>query len=528
MHPVETILILMVLTTVLALAARRVSVPYPIFLVLGGLGLAFVPGLPTVALDPQLVFLFFLPPILYAAAFFTSWRDFRDNLVSISLLAVGLVAATTTAVAAAVHFLVPGIPWAAAFVLGAIVSPPDAVAATAIAQRLHLPRRMVTIIEGESLVNDATGLVFLKFATVAVVSARFSMAAAAGDFALLVVGGIAVGLAVGWLFTKAQRFLDDAVLATTASILVSLATYILAERLHVSGVLAVVAAGLVQGRSVPYVWTSEMRIQGMAVWETVVFLLNALVFVLIGLQLPVALREMRPWPWSTIVDGIFAVCGTVIVVRLLWVFPGAYLPRLLFPKLREKNPYPDWRHVLVVGWSGMRGVVSLAAALSLPLFTASGEPFPARGLIVFLTFAVILVTLVLQGLTLPPLIRWIGVAEDRSSEREELLARQAMAEAALARVDEVAEVRGLPAHQIHSVRTEFVNRLRGMKVRDAASQRDSKATEEALASLRRESIQAQRDRLLRLRHEEIIGDDVLHRLQYDLDIEELGLKTRGT
>ena len=285
MHPVETVLALLVPTTVLAVVARRLSVPYPIVLVIGGSLLAFVPGLPEPRLDPQLVFLLFLPPILYAAAYFTSWRDFRDNLLSISLLAVGLVAATTAAVALAFHAVVPEAGWGAAFVLGAIVSPPDAVAATAIARRLHLPRRIVTILEGESLVNDATGLVLLKFATAAVVTGSFSAGEGALDFVLLVAGGLAVGIAVGVGFAKVQRFLDDSVLAATASLLVSFLTYIVAERLHVSGVLAVVAAGLIQGRAVPHVWNAKVRIEATAFWDTVVFVLNALIFVLIGLQL---------------------------------------------------------------------------------------------------------------------------------------------------------------------------------------------------------------------------------------------------
>src|SRR5664280_2067774 len=361
MRTVETILTLLVLTTALAFLARKANVPYPIFLVLGGMGLGFVPSLPAVMLDPQLVFLLFLPPILYAAGYFTSWRDFRMNLFSITLLAVGLVIATMTAVAAAVHALVPGIAWPVGLVLGAIVSPPDAVAATAIAQRLRLPRQIVTILEGESLVNDATGLVLLKFATAAVVTGSFSIASGVLEFLALVAGGLAVGFAMGHLFVFVQRFLDDPILATTASILGSFLVYIVAERLHVSGVLAVVVAGLLQGRYVPHIWSSATRIEGAAVWQTLVFLLNALVFVLIGLQLPMILRGLdRPWP--TVVDGVFAAFGAMVLVRLLWMFPGAYLPRFLSARFRKTHPYPPWQAVTIVGWAGMRGVVSLAAA----------------------------------------------------------------------------------------------------------------------------------------------------------------------
>ncbi len=290
---VETILALLGLTTVLAFLAHKAKVPYPIFLVVGGMAVAFVPGLPSVSLDPQLVFLFFLPPILYAAGYFTSWRDFRANIVSISLLAVGLVVATTAAVAAVVVALVPGVPWPAALVLGAIVSPPDAVAATAIARRVRLPRQVVTVLEGESLVNDATGLVLLKFASVAIVTGRLAVLPGIADFAVMVVGGIAVGIALGWLFAQAQRVLDDAILATTASLLFSFVAYVVAEHLHVSGVLATVTAGVVQGRYVPRILSSRTRIESTSVWQTVIFLLNALVFVLIGLQLPRVLEHAR-------------------------------------------------------------------------------------------------------------------------------------------------------------------------------------------------------------------------------------------
>ena len=523
MRTVETILTLLVLTTALAFLARKVNVPYPIFLVLGGMGLAFVPSLPAVTLDPQLVFLLFLPPILYAAGYFTSWRDFRTNLFSITLLAVGLVIATTTAVAAAVHALVPGIAWPVALVLGAIVSPPDAIAATAIAQRLRLPRQIVTILEGESLVNDATGLVLVKFATAAVVTGSFSIASGVFEFLFLVAGGIAVGLAMGFLFVFVQRFLDDPILATTASILFSFLIYIVAERLHVSGVLAVVVAGLLQGRYVPHIWSSATRVEGTAVWQTLVFLLNALVFVLIGLQLPMILGGLdRPWP--TVVDGVFAAFGAMVLVRLAWMFPGAYLPRFLSESFRKTHPYPPWQAVTIVGWAGMRGVVSLAAALSLPLTLADGSPFPARNFLVFLTFSVILGSLVIQGLTLPPLIRWLRVAEDRTSEREERHARLALAEAAIGHLDGKLDAGALHAHQVHPVRQEYVQRIRALKGLEGPVPTSGLATMGATKALRREALDIQREQFLRLRKEEVIGDDVLHRIQYELDLEEMGLR----
>lgn len=515
---IETILTLLGLTTLLAFLAQKARVPYPIFLVVGGMGLAFVPGLPAVSLDPQLVFLFFLPPILYGAGYFTSWRDFRSNLVSITLLAVGLVVATTLAVAWVVVTLVPGVPWEAALVLGAIVSPPDAVAATAIAQRTRLPRRIVTILEGESLVNDATGLVLLKFATAAIVTGRFEVVPGIVQFGIMAAGGIALGLAFGWLFAQGLKRLDDPILSTTASLLFSFVTYIAAEHVAVSGVLATVTAGVVQGRYLPRILSSRTRVESTAVWQTVIFLLNALVFVLIGLQLPNVLATLD-WPWPVVVDGIFATFGAMVVVRLAWMFPGAYLPRLLLPKYRAKHPYPPWQAVAVVGWAGMRGVVSLAAALSLPLVLADGRPFPARSLILFVTFAVILGTLVFQGLTLAPLVRWLRVEEDRSREKEERHARLALAEAALDDLDGAMDARNLQAHQVHGVRQEYVQRVRALKGLDGDG--PAHAPLALTADLRRTAIDAQRRRLLELRDEEVIGDDVLHRIQHELDLEEL-------
>jgi CPA1 family monovalent cation:H+ antiporter len=520
MHPVETVLALLVPTTLLAVLARRIAIPYPIVLVIGGSLLAFVPGLPAPRLDPQIVFLLFLPPILYATAYFTSWRDFRANLPSISLLAVGLVAATTAGVALAFHAVVPEAGWGAAFVLGAIVSPPDAVAATAIAQRLNLPRRIVTILEGESLVNDATGLVLLKFATAAVVTGSFSAREGALDFVLLVAGGLAVGVAVGVAFAKVQRFLDDSVLAATASLLVSFLTYIVAERLHVSGVLAVVAAGLIQGRAVPHIWNAKVRIEATAFWDTVVFVLNALIFVLIGLQLRSVVAGLSAFSRETVVDAVFATLAAAVGIRLLWMFPGAYLPRLLFPGYAARSPKPPWPWVLLVGWTGMRGIVSLAAALALPEVTASGAPFPARDLVLIVTFAVILGTLVVQGLTLPAFIRWLAIGTDATAWREERAARKALAEAGLARIDALTEEHLIPGHQIHPVRQELVDRLRQL-VSERPEERIPGSTPERIRWLRRESLAVQRERLLLMRQEETIGDDVLHRLQHELDLEEM-------
>src|SRR6185437_9656895 len=343
---VEIFVGLLLAVAVLALLARKLHIPYPILFVIGGLFLGLIPKLPKVRLDPELVFLFFLPPLLFPAALFTSWRDFRANLRPISLLAIGLVLFTTVAVALLAHYFMD-LPLAAGFVLGAIISPPDAIAATAIADRLKVPRRIVTILEGESLVNDATALVAFRFAVVAVVTGSFSLAHAAGQFLVVGGGGIILGLAVGWLAEQFHKRVDDAPIEITVSLLTPFAAYLSAERLGVSGVLAVVTAGLYLGWLMPEILTFRTRLHGGPVWEMVEFLLNGFVFILIGLQLPAVLRALsgNPIPIRQFVWYALLISLAVILIRILWVFPATYLPRLLFKSIRERDPYPSWRHV---------------------------------------------------------------------------------------------------------------------------------------------------------------------------------------
>ncbi|MDP9363636.1 MAG: Na+/H+ antiporter, partial [Chloroflexota bacterium] len=378
MHTFELILGLMVVVIGLAALADRLHLPYPILLVLGGLALAFVPGLPHVELEPEIVFLLFLPPILFSAAYFTSWCDFRANARAISLLAVGLVLFTTVAVAAVARWAVPGLGWPEAFVLGAIVSPPDAVATTAIMGRLGVPQRVVTVLEGESLVNDATALVALRFATAAVVTGAFSPWRAAGEFVLVVVGGVAIGLAVGWLIVWLVQRIDDAEASIGATLLAPIAAYLPAEELRVSGVLAAVTAGLFLGRRSSATLRAYGRLEGRAVWSFVVFVINGLVFVLIGLQLPAVLEALAERETGQLVRAAVAVCLVTVLIRIAWVFPATYVPRWIVPGLAARDPSPSWRPVAILSWAGLRGVVSLAAALALPLETDAGAPFPAR------------------------------------------------------------------------------------------------------------------------------------------------------
>ncbi|MBN9122867.1 MAG: Na+/H+ antiporter [Planctomycetes bacterium] len=449
LHPIELVLALLAVVVALGVAARRLGVAEPILLVVGGLVLGLQPWAPGVALDPQLVFLLFLPPLLYAAAFRTQWPDFRAQLRPIVLLAVGLVLFTATAVALVAHYVV-GLPWAVAFVLGAIVSPPDAVAAVAVTRRLRVPRLVVTILEGESLVNDASALVTLRVAVAAVVTGAFSLVDAGVQFVLVGAGGVALGVAGAWLAVRLHAWLDrndraDSKLTITVTLLTPYAVYLTAEHLHLSGVLAAVSAGLWVGNRCEQVFSAALYEEARAVWEWIEFLLNGLIFLLVGFALRNILENLTgAYAPEDLLVHAGAVVAAVVVARLVWMFPGAYVPRWFDRNvLGAATPYPPWQSVTVVGWAGMRGVVSLAAALALPLTTADGRPFPGRDLILFLTFCVIFATLVGQGLTLPVLIRGLGVTKPAGEEEGESSEQSDSARGGAGRADMVGRTEDL-------------------------------------------------------------------------------------
>ncbi len=517
---------LLLAVAVLALVARKLAIPYPILFVIGGLLLGLIPRLPKVRLEPELVFLFVLPPLLFPAALFTSWRDFRANLRPISLLAIGLVLFTTVAVALFTHYFM-GLPFTAGFVLGAIISPPDAIAATAIAEHLRIPRRIVTILEGESLVNDATALVAYRFAVAAVVTGSFSLASAGGQFFIVGIGGILLGLAIGWLAAQFHKRVEDAPIEITFSLLTPFAAYLAAERLGVSGVLAVVTAGLYLGRRMPELLSFKTRLQGGPVWEMVEFLLNGFVFILIGLQLPEVLRALSQdaIPLHQLVWYALLISLAVILIRILWVFPATYLPRLIFKKICRHDPRYKWPHVTIIAWTGMRGVVSLAAALALPLTTRDGAPFPGRDLILFLTFIVILATLVVQGLSLPPLIRWLGIKDDGSMEKEEREARLKANQAALAGLDKIAEQEPAKADALQRLRIEYEDHIR--QVEGAEPERAGtplRLFSSEYERLSYEALLVERRTIIALRNQDVISDEVLRRIQRDIDLAEARLR----
>jgi monovalent cation/hydrogen antiporter len=523
MHDFEILLGLLAAVAVLAVVAQKLQIPYPILLVLGGLALGFVPGLPKVELEPDVVFLLFLPPLLTSAAWNTSWRDFQASRRPILLLAIGLVLVTTSAVAVVAHLGI-GMPWAVAFALGAIVSPPDAVAATAITQRLGVPRQIVTVLEGESLVNDATGLVAYRFAVAAAVTGLFSIWEAGLRFLGLAVGGVLVGLAMGWLVVWIHRQIEDSLVEITTTILMSYITYLLAEHLGVSGVLSVVALGLYHRRYSSEVLSPRTRIQSIATWEILVFMLNGLIFILIGLQLPQIVEEIAEESLLTLVWDAFLVSLTVIVVRLLWVLSTSYLSHLP----TRGATYPGWQPLLIVGWAGMRGIVSLAAALALPFVTNTGAPFPQRNLVIFLTFCVILVTLVLQGLTLPPLIAALKIVADNSSEREEMEARLRSAEAAMAHIEQATADGNLAqADMVEWLRTQYRERIRRLSACCDALDNCDQARLTAFRQLQTGVIEAERKTAIRLRNQGVINDEVLQKLERDLDLEATRLGGEG-
>ena len=526
MHGAELLLlVLMIAVAGLSILAGLIGVPYPILLVLGGLVLGFVPGLPEIQLPPELVLVLFLPPLLYHSAFFSSLRDLRANLRPISLLAVGLTLATMVAVAAAAHALIHELPWAAAFALGAIVSPTDPLAATAIARRLGAPRRLTTLLEGESLVNDATALVAYRIAVGAVAGGSFVVWQAGLEFAAGVAGGVAVGLAVGWLSAEIRRRLHDPDVEIVVTLVTGYAAYVPAERLGVSGVLAAVTAGLYVGWRAPEIASASTRLLGFSFWEVLVFLLNAVLFVLVGLQLHPILSTPIGRPGGSLIGLAAVVAAVVIGARIAWLFTVPYLIRALDRRPAQAARRLGARDRLVVGWSGMRGAVSLAAALALPLGGETGPAFPERHLIVFLTFAVIFVTLVLQGLTLPALIRRLRLGEDDAEEREELHARLDATEAALARLDELAAE--------DWTRDDTVERLRGLyqyrrqRLWARAKDADDGGYEDrslAYQRLVRELLEAQRRRIVGLRNQGAISNDVMHRIERDLDLEDSRLE----
>jgi CPA1 family monovalent cation:H+ antiporter len=514
----------LVVVPALSVLARQLNVPYVILLVVAGLALGLLPGLPDPKLEPDLVLVIFLPPLLYQAAFFADLRDLRSNLRPLTLMSVGLVLVTAVIVAWVAHAVLD-VPWAAAFALGGILAPTDPIASTAIMRRMGAPRRLVNVLEGESLLNDGTALVIYRAAVAAAIGGSFSLANASLEFVGGVIAGVAIGVVVGWLIAEARRRIDDIPTEVTISLFTGYAAYLPAEQLGVSAVLAAVTAGIVLGVRAPRISTAQMRLQGYATWELVVFLINSVLFVLIGLQLPNVINGIHGYSTAELIGYGLLFSGVVIAARFAWLNLSIVLIRALDRRPSQLERRTTWQQRTLSSWAGMRGAVSLAAALALPLETDAGTPFPERDLLIFITFAVVLVTIVGQGLTLPALIRVLRIHDDDGDEREELRARLTAAKAALDEIDRLGDE--------GSVRTDTLERMRGMyeyrkrrfsaragKTEDDGYEDRSLSYQQAV----RRVLDAQREAIVGLRSTGEISNEVMHRVERELDLEDSRLE----
>ncbi len=520
MHQIELLVILLAVTTALAEVANRLRIPYPVLLVLAGLALSLLPGLPPVTLAPELVFFVFLPPLLYASAWQLSWSAFRAESKPIGLLAVGCVLFSLVLVAAVAHYFLPDFGWGPAFVLSAVVAPTDAVSASVATKGLPISRRIITILEGESLANDATGLIAYRYAVAAVVTGQFALGPAAGQLVLVAVVGTGVGLAVGGAFYLLHRLSRTSIaIDTSLSLLTPYAAYLLAETAHGSGVLAVVAVALFMSQFSARIFTPERRLQSAAVWDTLTFLLNGLVFILIGLQLPGVVAGVAPGlRWPLLGYGVL-ISLAVIGARLLWVYPNAAVLRRLSG---GTTGHLSNAETTLIGWGGMRGVLSLAAALALPLALPSGAGFPQRNPILLLTFVVILISILVQGLTLRPLIGWLGIGADSQAEHEELALRISLASQTIDYLASPAAAGQAPAEILARMQHRYGQRLERLRRRESAAPGEA-PPEVALTpfqKLQEVVIHYERGVLDRLRREQGTSEETLRKLENELDLEE--------
>jgi monovalent cation/hydrogen antiporter len=522
--------IFLILLAVLAgtcLLARRVHIAPAILLLLAGTAIAFVPGMPTLELPPDLVLLVVLPPLIYSASVAMSWREFWYNLRPIILLAVGCVIFTAAAVAAATHYLL-GLPWNVGFLLGAIVAPPDAVAPLAIARRLGIPRRVLVVLEGEGLANDATALILYRFAVAAIASGMFSFPKAIGEFSAIIVGEIAFGAAVGWLSLRARHYARDPQIEITLSLITPYVAYWLPQHVGGSGVIATVACGLYMSWNGPLWISSATRLQGIFFWNLVIYLIEGMLFLLTGSQMRMLYEKSKAFPLDDILIATALVTAIIVVARFAWVYPAIYLPRMISASLRKRDPSPPWQNAFILSFAGVRGAVSLAAALSLPFALDGGEAFPYRDLILFVTFGVIFITLVGLGLSLPSVVTWLDVSRAARDERvvehdAEIAGRREALEAALKSLDALVENRELSGEVVKLLRARHEIRSIQLPLSLDPDKCDLPA---AGAELTRELIAAERKFIHALLREGRITDEARRRIERDLDLEEASFANR--
>jgi CPA1 family monovalent cation:H+ antiporter len=521
---IQILILLLIVIVVISVVASRLKVPPSILLVLAGVILALVPGLPAVTLAPEVVLLLVLPPLIYSSSVAMSWREFRFNLRPISMLAVGCVLFTTIAVAAASHWLLR-FPWAVGFVLGAIVSPPDPVAPLSIARRLRLPRRLLVILEGEGLANDATALILYRFAVAAVSAGSFSLSQAVGMFAAIIAGEILWGIGVGWFMLRVRRWVSDPRSEIILAILTPFLAYWPPQMLGGSGVLATVTTGLYISWNGLRLISAATRLQGIFFWDFLVYVIEGMVFLITGLQARALIADFHHYSIYEHVISAVVLSGAVIITRFVWIYPATYLPRWLIPAIARKDPAPPWQWPFALGFTGIRGIVSLAAALAIPLTTATNEPFPHRDMILFLAFSVILVTLVGQGLTLPLVIRWLGLAnagrrEHHADRAEELKAQVQAIDTALARLDQLAKDRELPEEAIQSLREYHQDRRKRVDHRSDGDAHHKRLID-LLDDIELLLIGTERDKVNNLYYLSELKDEARRRIERGLDLREV-------
>lgn len=530
MNPGLLLVAMLCATVAAAILAKRASVPYPIAFVVGGVLLAFIPNLPEPRIDPQLIFLLVLPPLLHAGGWSMDLQEFKRNVRPIALLAIGLVVFSTVITAVIAHALI-GLDWAMAFVLGAIISPPDAVAAESTFERMAVPRRVVAVLGGEGLLNDATALVLYRFAVVAAVSGSFSLVKALVSFPLVAIGGVLIGLLAGVaveivLRLLARGQLEDPTISNVIVLIAPYASYLPADALGVSGVLAVVTTGIYLNRASSRILSSEGRVVGIAVWNMMIFLLNALVFMLIGLELPRIISSLGSLFTRFLIDGVI-ISIAAILIRIIWVYPATWLPRALFKRIRRTDPVPSWRWIAVIAWTGMRGIVSLAAALAIPYTDAAGHPLSGRAEIIFITICVIFFTLVLQGLSLGPIIAWLGIGETANLQARETKLRIRALEAGVQKLHDLEPTFHTSAEWEVAGRllNEYETRIEHLRGHlKAEAEQDQRLAGNVDHRLQRELLEAERSEIARLRTGGEIPDDIFRSIAYDLDLAELRLR----
>ncbi len=526
MNFIEASILILLLAILSVPVANRFKIPLEIFLFIGSCLISLIPGLPIVQLNPLYVFDLFLPPILFSAAYFTSWKEFKYNLRPISLLAFGLVLFTSGMVAITVKWIIPSFTWPEAFLLGAIVAPTDASAATVIIKRLGAPKRMVAILEGESLINDATALIIYRFSIAAILYGTFSLPDAVMEFGLIAAGGALVGVAISYVGITLYRYIQDRQAETAFTFITAFASYLVAERLGFSGVISTVVAGILAGIRFPEFAKSHTKVNAKAAWETLLFMINGFVFTLIGFQLPTVIRNLGGYQLSDLICYGLTISAVVIGARIIWIYPAAYIPRLLFPAINQRDPVASWKYLFALGWTGMRGIVSLAAVLALPSATAHRLLFSHVDLLIFVTYVVIFTTLIIPTLTLPFMIKAFGLVENIDSSKDEAIARLHVIEEVIKKINDFATDNNIAMEVVE----EFLHQIqkRQKMIQTLLSENPfSKLTQEydAYKKLNIQAIKIEREKLISMRNLSQINEDIFRKLNDELDLEVLRLKS---